>query len=245
MAFRFRTLSVIQATRTLPCRPFLPNRLSLYSQCPPYPQQLKCSNFRSCRNFSDNKPSSPSGQRPFISPESEKWVIGKIKVRAHLAHLFLLYWLPKSFLLLKAIIVTIPIFLLGGVYYAYYANRIREKNIRSAFDKGAVPTVEESTFVERKKVSQDIESIIQPRKGYSNYDLIVGNHGTGKTTLVRKVGHEHHGIIYVDVPENLSFDMAFKKALRWSPPITSWSDVLLKKIFQFEKPREGEIYRLY
>jgi GTPase SAR1 family protein len=74
--------------------------------------------------------------------------------------------------------------------------------------------------------------------------MIVGNHGTGKTTLVRQVGHEHSGIVYVSVPENLAFETAFQNALRWSPPVTSWWEVLLENITKFKKPR-GEIYRLY
>ena len=146
----------------------------------------------------------------------------------------------------------------------------RDKRIRSAFDKGtvpaagkvlvdkeAVPAVEnnlvdkeavpavENILVERKNIIQEVKSIIRPLGFTDSYDLIIGNHGTGKTTIVCQIGHEQHGIIYVDVPEDATFEDAFIDALRWTPPVFTWWETLLEKIFNVKELRKGKIYRLY
>ena len=72
-----------------------------------------------------------------------------------------------------------------------------------------------------------MKRILQPPREYSTYDLIVGNYGTGKTTLVRHVGRECSGVIYVEVPalpEKL--DRAFAMAINWSPSIKNWVEYI-------------------
>jgi len=88
--------------------------------------------------------------------------------------------------------------------YEYKSNAGRERELANAFKKGSVPKPIIEDVIERKKLSKDIAQILQPPMGYNKYNLIVGYHGGGKTTLVRHVGHQYSGIIYIIyVPDKL------------------------------------------
>jgi hypothetical protein len=76
---------------------------------------------------------------------------------------------------------------------------------------------------------------------YDGYDLIVGNHSTGKATLVRLVGHKNSGIVYVDVLLKSPFEGDFAEALRWSPEIQTLGHVLAEGLFGYKEPEKGEI----
>jgi ABC-type polar amino acid transport system ATPase subunit len=46
-----------------------------------------------------------------------------------------------------------------------------------------------------------VRQILKPTSDHSSYHVIVGNHGTGKTTVVRQCARNvGKGVIYVDVP---------------------------------------------
>ncbi|RPA92041.1 hypothetical protein L873DRAFT_1818382 [Choiromyces venosus 120613-1] len=97
---------------------------------------------------------------------------------------------------------------------------------------GAVPYVErKATLVERPGAMRAIESILKPQGGYARYNMIVGNHRTGKTTLVHHVGHQLDGILYVNIsPNNVTdktFVEEFAKAFHWTPTTHFWCDMLL------------------
>ncbi|RPA90980.1 hypothetical protein L873DRAFT_1820203, partial [Choiromyces venosus 120613-1] len=119
-----------------------------------------------------------------------------------------------------------------NVVYAQYSNRVREKRLRSALATGAVPDVErKATLVERQGATRAIESILKPQSDYARYNMIVGNHGTGKTTLVRHIGHQLDGILYVNISPNSvsdkTFAEEFAKAFHWTPATRFWHDMLL------------------
>ena len=120
---------------------------------------------------------------------------------------------------------------IGQVIYTYLENNEREKRLLSAFHQGTVSVVGNDNFIERPGISKHVREILQPPQGYDSYDMIVGFQGTGKTTLVRNVSHQHQGIIYVNVGTlNTSedgFARAFAEALRWTPCRCSWFEVLL------------------
>jgi ABC-type molybdenum transport system ATPase subunit/photorepair protein PhrA len=116
----------------------------------------------------------------------------------------------------------------------YKRKQARDKVLHSALDKGTVPApVIEKGHVERKEVSKEIESILCPPEDYDSYNLIVGSEGTGKSTLVRLVGHEHSGIIYVQTYADWisRFTDDFAEALRWSPPEVSLTEHFLREAF--------------
>ncbi|KAG0633806.1 P-loop containing nucleoside triphosphate hydrolase protein [Tuber brumale] len=118
----------------------------------------------------------------------------------------------------------------GNVVYMQYSNLVREKRLHSALAMGAVPDVESTEeLVERPGATRAIEYILKPQRNYAYYDMIVGNHGTGKTTMVRHVAHQLDGILYVDIsPKGVSektFAEGFAKAFHWTPA-TSLVDML-------------------
>ena len=119
-----------------------------------------------------------------------------------------------------------------NVVYAQYSNWAREKGLYSALATGAVPDVEcKENIVKRQGATLAIESILKPQSNYAQYNMIVGKHGTGKTTLVRHVGHQLDGILYVNIgPNHVSektFGEAFAKAFHWTPATRFWLDMLL------------------
>lgn len=123
-------------------------------------------------------------------------------------------------------LVTVP------VIHEYFSNRSRERKLASAFDKGTVPKPPFEVLIQRKGMLKKISRILQPPAGYPGCDMIIGYDGAGKTTLVQQVGHEHSGIIYVDISpfgtSNKGFGYTFAQALHWSPPLSpSWFKVLL------------------
>ncbi|PUU80069.1 P-loop containing nucleoside triphosphate hydrolase protein [Tuber borchii] len=120
----------------------------------------------------------------------------------------------------------------SNVVYTQYTNRIREIKLQSALAMGAVPDIERKVnFVERLGATKAIESILKPHIDYEHYNMIVGNHGTGKTTLVRHVGHKLDGILYVSIRPNCASDKSFAeemaKAFHWTSPTHFWLDRLL------------------
>lgn len=125
---------------------------------------------------------------------------------------------------------------------AYYGERKRLQTLRSAFAKGsvAIDGINAPEFVQRPEVTAAIEKVLTPRQWYHGYDLIVGNHGTGKTSLVKNIGHHLQGIIYVDLPPTRNdFDFALIDALKWTPPICSWSRVLIERLVNRSNPASG------
>ena len=79
----------------------------------------------------------------------------------------------------------------------------------------------------------------------SNYYLIVGNHGTGKSTLVYRLARRLPGVVYVTVPSAESrtgsadvrsrFVRALEAAFDLGPTYT-WSRVILSKVITMFDP---------
>ena len=70
----------------------------------------------------------------------------------------------------------------------------------------------------------EVKTLIMPEQRIGGYSLIIGEHGTGKTSLVRLAISEikkPKGIAYVLIPNNSIEDTAIvqavKKSLNWMP----------------------------
>ncbi|CUS12246.1 unnamed protein product [Tuber aestivum] len=158
---------------------------------------------------------------PHLSPPSKEWIIGKIKYLLFSRHSFVV-----------GAILALP---LGTSAYTYYMEKARQNKLCSAFAKGAVPDVpKDEDLMARAKVSEQILSLLHNPHTDFQYSMIVGNHGTGKTTLVRRIAHQLSGVIYVDMQHGDSsdeaFGQAFSQALRWSPRIGSSLQMLLTRM---------------
>jgi hypothetical protein len=75
-----------------------------------------------------------------------------------------------------------------------------------------------------KELVSSITNLIKPEGTVGNYYLIIGEHGTGKTTLGQlaiKDLPEPKGVFYVDIPNNSDKESsvvdAFQRAIDWHP----------------------------
>ncbi|GBC44725.2 P-loop containing nucleoside triphosphate hydrolase protein [Rhizophagus irregularis DAOM 181602=DAOM 197198] len=71
--------------------------------------------------------------------------------------------------------------------------------------------IPDSKFISRPEIAKYFEKIFQPGEDQSNYHIIYGNKGNGKTTLAKKMANEvGQGVIYVDTPYNIeNFEKSF------------------------------------
>ncbi|RIA99368.1 hypothetical protein C1645_730976 [Glomus cerebriforme] len=96
-----------------------------------------------------------------------------------------------------------------NTYNERLLNDIVERGTRSEIDVSDNEIVSRSLFVNRLK------KIFQPSRNQSFYHVISGEHGTGKSTLIKIASNEVGcGVIYIDLPSNLSeLGEAFGKAI--------------------------------
>ncbi|GBC10470.1 hypothetical protein RclHR1_09650012 [Rhizophagus clarus] len=117
--------------------------------------------------------------------------------------------------------------------FASWYNYHNEKNLIRAFEYGSCPEpeVNQKWLIHRKEIIKKLKRVLKPTPDHSSYHVIVGNYGTGKTTVVRQCARDvRKGVIYVDVPpildnfvNNLAKAIGFKEYV----PIT---ESLMQKI---------------
>ena len=125
--------------------------------------------------------------------------------------------------------------------YAWYRNRCNERLLNETVEKGTRPDVgvSEDKLVPRPVIIERLKKIIQPYEDQSFYNVVCGEHGTGKTTLTRiasrEVGQGGIGVIYVEIPgdtKNIdNFGKAFGESLNFAfEKRISFTAQLMKKI---------------
>ncbi|CAG8651761.1 4208_t:CDS:2 [Ambispora gerdemannii] len=138
-------------------------------------------------------------------------------------------------------------FISGDNLYSWYVNRRNERLLNKTMEKGTRPEVGISgdEYVSRPVIAERLKKIIQPYKGQSFYNVVCGEHGTGKTTLIKIASREvGQGVIYVDTPADIEdFGKAFGRALNFTfEEHISWSGQLMRKVlgntnYKFEDPK--------
>ncbi|CAG8442788.1 5474_t:CDS:2 [Acaulospora morrowiae] len=103
---------------------------------------------------------------------------------------------------------------------ASHLNKFNNRSLIKAIEKGTRPKTEVSVdnFISRHIIVDYLKNILQPDSDQSFYYVDCGEHGSGKTTLVRIASSEvGRGVIYVDVPSDVEdFGLAFGKALNFA-----------------------------
>ena len=106
---------------------------------------------------------------------------------------------------------------------------------------GRVPNevTDEEATIAREDLEKAVCHLIRPEKS-KEYGIIIGHHGVGKSTLVRKAIRSLEspkGVVYFLTPENLeaSFMSDFRKALGFRVPIVLWP-YLRRWFFQQPQP---------
>jgi KaiC/GvpD/RAD55 family RecA-like ATPase len=113
-------------------------------------------------------------------------------------------------------------------WYQSYQRRKRESARESAIYEKLKegPIFEEAIkhTIPRKRLVEEIRQLVTPAEESRLYPLIIGEHGTGKTSLINLAVDgmdKPKGVVYVDIP--LECDTAVKvaeamqMALGWSP----------------------------
>jgi KaiC/GvpD/RAD55 family RecA-like ATPase len=100
----------------------------------------------------------------------------------------------------------------------------RESTIYDQLKKGPVFEEEIEATIPRESLVEKIRQITTPAGKSRLYPLIIGEHGTGKTSLITLAVNdidEPKGIVYVDIPlecdSPVNVAKAMQKALGWSP----------------------------
>lgn len=127
-------------------------------------------------------------------------------------------------------VATAILGLAGDAAYKAWLDSQREKKMVTAFDKSPAPV--DPKFVERPLVYQVVKEVIT-RNDY-NYGLIVGNHGTGKSTIVKKIACETNGALYISIKSDPDSDRALSRAIITAlgglPPVTFLGSIWAKVV---------------
>jgi hypothetical protein len=145
-------------------------------------------------------------------------------------------------------------------YQQYRHTATRESAIYNKLKTGPVFTDTITHPIPRESLIKEIRQLITPTKEGRLYPLIIGEHGTGKTSLIEiAVGSiaEPKGIVYVDMPSPCNGeDQVVKKvqgALGWSPdPLIDSSEcnccssfLILPKANRFAAASLGDVLDLF
>ena len=90
-------------------------------------------------------------------------------------------------------IATVILALVGQAIYDSWLDRQWERHLCAAFDQSPAPVIPD--FVERPAVVEKVRRVLAGTP--TRYDVIVGNNGTGKSTVVQKIACETSGALYV------------------------------------------------
>ena len=100
----------------------------------------------------------------------------------------------------------------------------RESAIYDQLKKGPVFQEAIEDIIPREPLVEKIKQITTPAEKSRLYPLIIGEHGTGKTSLIKLAVNgmdEPKGVVYVDIPRKCDSEVviaeALQKALGWNP----------------------------
>ncbi|RHZ87735.1 hypothetical protein Glove_30g138 [Diversispora epigaea] len=117
-----------------------------------------------------------------------------------------------SYLIAKSIFV-------GDLIYSWYRNKRNKSILKKTIENGTRPDVGVSRekLVSRDDVVNCLNKILKPNEDQSFYHVICGEHGSGKTTLMKiSSNNVKNGVIYVEIPSDTKdFGKAFGKALNF------------------------------
>ncbi|RHZ44891.1 hypothetical protein Glove_707g40 [Diversispora epigaea] len=145
-------------------------------------------------------------------------------------------------LITNLIIASIALFIPADLLYAWHQNRYNERLLNETIEKGTRPKINVMTnkFVPRPVILERLKKILQPDKDTSNYYMVCGEDGTGKTTLTKIVSKEaKQGVIYINIQGSDNkksdaledFGVAFGKALNFTfEEHVAFSKKFIKKI---------------
>jgi type II secretory pathway predicted ATPase ExeA len=115
------------------------------------------------------------------------------------------------------------------LYQAHVRRELESERDGAIYDKlkkGPVFEEEVDFTVPREPLVEEIRKLITPSENSRHYPLILGEHGTGKTSLIKLAvdginENKPKGIVYVSIPIECNLEVqvarAMQAALGWSP----------------------------
>ncbi|KAG0636984.1 hypothetical protein HOY80DRAFT_1003025 [Tuber brumale] len=132
--------------------------------------------------------------------------------------------------------------------YRYWG---RERSLHSVLAMGSIPDdASEEELVEPPGATRAVEYILQQQNNYVYYDMIVGNHGTRKTTSVRHVAQQLDSVLHVNTNScdisDKTFSQELATAFSWIISTRFWPHMLLSYwgINDRKAPCKSSIYDL-
>jgi len=154
----------------------------------------------------------------------------------------------KRAIITRTIVLAIGGLLSSSILYAWYIDKRRIPRVVKQFEHGSKDLEvmnTNKTYFSRPLEEERVSKIIQPYEGGS-FNLVTGEHGTGKTTLVRYVSKiTGKGVVYFRVPENtttLGRKLGGTVSYDWED--VSWWKQIREKFFSPKvqsKPNELEL----
>jgi len=117
------------------------------------------------------------------------------------------HWIQNMLNIRKFLLYTSAVLLTGDCIYYMWMISSNNRRVNKTIEKGTQPQdkVSEDKFIPRYEIMVQLRKIFQPDKDQSSYYVIYGEHGTGKTTLIKRVAREiGKGVIYIDIPEDFN-----------------------------------------
>jgi hypothetical protein len=134
---------------------------------------------------------------------------------------------------------SFALYLGAELLYVLWLENQRERNLYAAFMPRTM--TDNPHFVQRPTVREKVRQIFTT--GTGTYEVIVGNCGTGKSALLKKVAEETVGALYVFIPDHEDVNGALWRALREAlggeRPNTLTS-AILGRLTNADKGKRGE-----
>jgi hypothetical protein len=245
MACKFIVNSAIQARLLRPSRHVQPSPQralsfrTVYEPRRPNHGQLRFPLILSSRSYSESTPTSPppkdSGSTKGSQSserEDKNWLPPRVWIVTTLVGTGLvgagsIYKSFEIYWSLQSVIAYVTQESWTG-WYKENQRRVHESARQSAIynklKEGPKFWKEIKGVILRKELVDDVKKLIAPTAGSGLYHLIIGEHGTGKTSLIQLAVDdlkEPKGVIYVDMPLRCDLEVhiakAVQQALGWMP----------------------------
>jgi KaiC/GvpD/RAD55 family RecA-like ATPase len=112
----------------------------------------------------------------------------------------------------------------SGIWYKAHRGRVRESTIYDKLKKGPAFKEAMEDVIPRGSLVDRIRLLTIPAGKSRLYTFIIGEHGTGKTSLITLAVNgmdEPKGVVYVDAPRKCDSEVNIVKAIQtslgWSP----------------------------
>lgn len=174
-------------------------------------------------------------ERTFSAQTSEKPLLPL----RHRMHDDFITWYAKKVKLYWQLLGGAAVLGAIGLYVMYNNTPPARKSVLAKFEQGSVPSewAESDALadVPRAELHKSLQAILRPENASHSYAVIVGEHGTGKSTAVRKAARakgtdDANGVVYIEVGDVRSFAIDLASCLNTAVPEIDWIGALRRRL---------------